>query len=87
MALERAKEGVAVGRESVNTGVKSIVGSIEQGTGLKLKAIGWAQEVKEEVQNIANGAQKDINEVQKIADGTIDSQSSGSNSEDSKRLV
>ncbi|OJA18202.1 hypothetical protein AZE42_08882 [Rhizopogon vesiculosus] len=87
IALERAKEGVAAGRESVNEGVKSIVESIEQGTGLKLKAIGWAQEVKREAQNIANGAQKDINEAHRIADGAIESKSSSSDSEDSKRLV
>jgi organizing structure protein 2 len=67
--------------------VKSVVESIEQGTGLKLKAIGLAQEAKKEAQNIANGVQKDINEVQRIADWTIASQSSGGNSEESKRLI
>jgi organizing structure protein 2 len=85
--LERAKEGAAAGRESVNKGVKSIVESIEQGTGLKLKAIGWAEEVKKEAHNIANGTQKDINEAQRLAGGAVESKSSSGNSDDSKRLV
>jgi len=80
IAWERAKEGAAAGRESVNKSVKSVVESIEQGTGLKLKAMGWAQEVKEEAQSIANVAQKDIKEA-------IESKSSSGDSEDSKRLV
>jgi organizing structure protein 2 len=87
IALERAKEGAAAGRESVNKGVRSIVESIEQGTGLKLKAIGWAEEVKKEAHNIANGTQKDINEAQRLAGGAVESKSSTGDSDDSKRLV
>ncbi|KAG2139835.1 apolipo protein O-domain-containing protein [Suillus bovinus] len=79
IAWERAKEGATAGRESVNKGVKSIVESIEQGTGLNLKAMGWAQEVKKEVQSVANVVQKDTK--------AIESKSSGGDSEDSKRLV
>jgi organizing structure protein 2 len=87
MALERAKEGAAAGRESVNKGVMSIVESIEQGTGLKLKAIGWAEEVKKEAHNIVNGTQKDIDEAQRLASGAVESKISSGDSEDSKRLV
>lgn len=87
IALERAKASAAAGRESVNKGVKSVVESIEQATGLKLKAIGWAQDVKNEAHIVANGAPKDINEAQRIADGAIENKSSSGNSEDSKRLV
>ncbi|KAG0692016.1 hypothetical protein DFH29DRAFT_973167, partial [Suillus ampliporus] len=60
---ERVKEGAAAGRESVNNGVKSILESIEEGMGLKLKAMGWAQEVKKEAQSVASVAQKDIKEA------------------------
>lgn len=80
IAWERAKESAAAGRESVNKGVKSIVESIEQGTGLNLKAMGWAQEVKQEAQSVADVVQKDIKEA-------IESKSSSGDSEDSKRLV
>ena len=87
IALGRAKERASAGRESVNKGVESIMESIEQGTGLKLKAIAWAQEVRKEAQNIANGAQKDVNEAQRIVDGASESKSSSGGSEDSKKLV
>jgi organizing structure protein 2 len=60
--------------------VKSTVESIEQGTGLNLKAMGWAQEVKKEAQSVADVVQKDIKEA-------IESKSSSVDSEDSKRLV
>ncbi|KAG0693327.1 apolipo protein O-domain-containing protein [Suillus ampliporus] len=80
IAWERAKEGVAAGRESVNNGVKSIVERIEEGTGLKLKAMGWAQDVKKEAQSVASVAQKDLKEA-------IESKSSSGDSEDSKRLA
>jgi len=80
IAWERAKESAAAGRESVNKGVKSTVESIEQGTGLNLKAMGWAQEVKKEAQSVADVVQKDIKEA-------IESKSSSVDSEDSKRLV
>lgn len=80
IAWERAKESAAVGRDSVNKGVKSIVESIEQGTGLNLKAMGWAQEVKKEAQSVVDVIQKDTKEV-------IESKSPSSDSEDSKRLV
>lgn len=87
MALERAKESASAGRESVNKGVKSVVESIEQGTGLKLKAIGWAQEVRKEAQNIASGVQKDVGGAQGIVEGATESKSSNGGSEDSKKLV
>ncbi|KAG0701628.1 apolipo protein O-domain-containing protein [Suillus ampliporus] len=77
---ERVKEGAAAGRESVNNGVKSILESIEEGTGLKLKAMGWAQEVKKEAQSVASVAQKDIKEA-------VESKSSSGDSEDSKSLA
>ncbi|KAG1850095.1 apolipo protein O-domain-containing protein [Suillus tomentosus] len=80
IAWERAKESAAVGRDSVNKGVKSIVESIEQGTGLNLKAMGWGQEVKKEAQSVVDVIQKDTKEV-------IESKSPSSDSEDSKRLV
>jgi organizing structure protein 2 len=80
IAWERAKESAVAGRESVNKGVKSIVESIEQGTGLNLKAMGWAQEVKKEAQSVADVVQKDIKEA-------MESKSSSVDSDDSKRLV
>ncbi|KAG1750565.1 uncharacterized protein EDB91DRAFT_1244149 [Suillus paluster] len=73
IAWERAKEGAAAGRVSVNNGVKSVVESIEQGTGLKLKAMGWAQEVKKEAQSVANVAQKDIKEAIESKSSSADS--------------
>ncbi|KAG1738011.1 apolipo protein O-domain-containing protein [Suillus lakei] len=80
IAWERAKEGTAAGRESVSKGVKNVVESIEQGTGLNLKAMGWAQEVRKEAQSVANVAQKDIKEA-------IESKGSSGDSEGSKRLA
>lgn len=80
IAWERTKEGAAAGRESVNQGVKNVVESIEQRTGLKLKAMGWAQEVKKEAQSVADVVEKDIKEA-------IESKSSSGDSGDSKRLV
>jgi organizing structure protein 2 len=80
IAWERAKEGAAAGRASVNKGVKGIVESIEQGTGLNLKAMGWAQEAKKEAQSAANVVQRDIKEA-------IESKSSTGVSEDTKRSV
>jgi organizing structure protein 2 len=79
IAWERAKEGAAAGRESLNNGVKGIVESIEQGTGLNLKAMGWAQEAKKEAQSVASVVQRDIK-------GAIESKSSNGDS-DSKRSV
>lgn len=79
IAWERAKEGAAAGRESLNNGVKGIVESIEQGTGLNLKAMGWAQEAKKEAQSVASVVQRDIKEA-------IESKSSNGDS-DSKRSV
>lgn len=79
IAWERAKEGAASGRESLNNGVKGIVESIEQGTGLNLKAMGWTQEAKKEVQSVAGVVQRDVKE-------TIESKSSNGDS-DSKRSV
>jgi organizing structure protein 2 len=80
IAWERAKAGATAGRESVNKGVKGIVESIEQGTGLNLKAMGWAQEAKKEAQSVANAVQRDVMEA-------IESKSSSGDSEDSKRSV
>lgn len=79
IAWERAKGGAAAGRESLNNGVKGIVESIEQGTGLNLKAMGWAQETKQEAQSVASVVQRDIKEA-------IESKSSNGDS-DSKRSV
>jgi organizing structure protein 2 len=79
IAWERAKDGAAAGRESLNNGVKGIVESIEQGTGLNLKAMGWAQEAKKEAQSVASVVQRDIKEA-------IESKSSNGDS-DSKRSV
>ncbi|KAG2078709.1 hypothetical protein BDR04DRAFT_1131628 [Suillus decipiens] len=80
IAWERAKESAVAGRESVNQGVKNVVESIEQRTGLKLKAMGWAQEAKKDAQGVADVVQKDIKEA-------IESKSLSGDSEDSKRLV
>ncbi|KAG1762573.1 apolipo protein O-domain-containing protein [Suillus occidentalis] len=79
IAWERAKDGAAAGRESLNNGVKGIVESIEQGTGLNLKAMGWAQEAKKEAQSVASVVQRDIKEA-------IESKNSNGDS-DSKRSV
>ncbi|KAG0692336.1 hypothetical protein DFH29DRAFT_1048624 [Suillus ampliporus] len=76
---EHAREGTAAGRESVNNGVKSVVGKIEEGTGLKLKAMGWAKEMKE-AQSVVSVAQKDIKE-------TVESKSASGDSENSKSLA
>lgn len=79
IAWERAKNGAAAGRESLNNGVKGIVESIEQGTGLNLKAMGWTQEAKKEAQSVASVVQRDIKEA-------IESKNSNGDS-DSKRSV
>ncbi|KAG0692276.1 hypothetical protein DFH29DRAFT_882728 [Suillus ampliporus] len=76
---ERAKEGAAAGRESVDNGVKSVVERIEEGTGFKLKAMGWAKGMKE-AQSVVSVAQKDIKEA-------IESKSASGDSEDSKSLA
>ncbi|KAG0693874.1 hypothetical protein DFH29DRAFT_1084065 [Suillus ampliporus] len=76
---KRAKEGAAAGRDSVNNSVKIVAERIEEGMELKLKAMGWAQEMKE-AQSVVSVAQKDLKEA-------IESKSSSGNSEDPKSLA